>query len=94
MQERNIRLCDLSRQSGVSRPTLDGILGKKKVFNKTGVRIGTLLRLAKVLDADIVIDGTKPYYFELILRGENENFERNSIVHDRSVRGNCSSRVR
>ena len=42
MQARNIRLCDLSRQSGVSRPTLDGILGKKKVFNKAGVRTETL----------------------------------------------------
>jgi transcriptional regulator with XRE-family HTH domain len=69
MQARNIRLCDLSRQSGVSRPTLDGILGKKKVFNKAGVQTGTLLRLAKVLDAEIAIDGTKPYYFELTLRG-------------------------
>jgi DNA-binding Xre family transcriptional regulator len=69
MQARNIRLRDLSRQSGVSRPTLDRILGKKKVFNKTGVRTETLLRIAKVLDADVVIDGTKPYYFELILRG-------------------------
>lgn len=27
-------------------------------------------------------------------RRTNENFERNSIVHDRSCRGNCSSRVR
>lgn len=69
MRARNIRLCDLNRQSGVSRPTLDGILGKKKVFNKNGVRTETLLRIAKVLDAEIVIDGTKPYYFELILRG-------------------------
>ena len=69
MQARNIRLCDLSRQSEVSGPTLDGILGKKKVFNKTGVRTGTLLRIAKVLNADITIDGTKPYYFELTLRG-------------------------
>lgn len=69
MRARNIRLCDLNRQSGVSRPTLDGILGKKKVFNKNGVRTETLLRLSKVLDAEIVIDGTKPYYFELILRG-------------------------
>ena len=69
MQARNMRLCNLSRQSGVSRPTLDGILGKKKVFNQTGVRTETLLRLAKVLDADIAIDGTKPYYFELTLRG-------------------------
>lgn len=69
MQARNIRLRDLNRQSGVSRPTLDGILGKKKVFNKAGVQTGTLLRLAKVLDAEIAIDGTKPYYFELTLRG-------------------------
>lgn len=69
MRARNIRLCDLNRQSGVSRPTLDGILGKKKVFNKNGVRTETLLRIAKVLDAEIIIDGTKPYYFELILRG-------------------------
>lgn len=68
MQIRNIRLCDLSRQSGVSRPTLDGVLGKKKVFNQTGVRTGTLLRLASVLDADIRIDGSKPYYFEFTLR--------------------------
>ena len=69
MQARNIRLCDFRRKRQVSRSTLDGILGKKKVFNQTGVRTGTLLRLAKVLNADITIDGTKPYYFELTLRG-------------------------
>lgn len=71
MKERNVRPCALSRESGVSRPTIDGILGKRKNFNKDGVRTGTVLRLAKVLNADVIIDGSKPFYFDFSLRRNN-----------------------
>lgn len=68
MKARNIRTCALSRESGVSRPTINGILGKRKNFNKDGVRTGTALRLAKVLNADVIIDGSKPFYIDFSLR--------------------------
>lgn len=68
MAFRRIRPCDLNRKSGVSRPTIDGILLKRKNFNKDGVRTGTVLRLAKVLNADVIIDESKPFYFDFILK--------------------------
>ena len=68
MVVRKVRPCDLNRQSGVSRPTIDGILGKRKSYNKEGVMTGTLIRIADVLNADIAIDKSKPYYFDFTLK--------------------------
>lgn len=72
MKARNVRTCALSRESGVSRATINGILGKRKNFNKDGVRTGTVFRLAKVLNADVIIDELKPFYVDFLLRRSNE----------------------
>lgn len=72
MKARNVRICALSRESGISRPTINGILGKRKIFNKDGVRTGTVLRLAKALNTDVIIDESKPFYIDFLLRRSNK----------------------
>lgn len=69
MKARWFNINDLSRRSDISRPTIYSILGKRK-SSKNGVRAGTLVKLAKALNAQIVIDETKPNNFDVILRGE------------------------
>lgn len=69
---RGMRICDLNRASGISRPTIDSIIGSRKARHKEGVRTGTLLKIAEVLNATIVIDGEKPDYFDVILKGVKE----------------------
>lgn len=58
---------DLSRRSGVSRPTIYSILGKRKK-QKSSVRVDTLLKIAKALNAKIVINEKKTNGFDIILK--------------------------
>ena len=67
MRVRCFNINDLSRRSGVSRPTIYSILGKRKK-QKSSVRVVTLLKIAKALNAKIVINEKKPNGFDIILK--------------------------
>lgn len=68
MKARCFNINDLSRRSGISRPTIYSILGKRKK-QKSSVRVDTLLKIAKALNAKIVINEKKPNGFDIILKG-------------------------
>lgn len=67
MRVRYFNIKDLSRRSGVSRPTIYSILGKRKK-QKSSVRVDTLLKIAKALNAKIVINEKKTNGFDIILK--------------------------
>lgn len=67
MKARCFNINDLSRRSGISRPTIYSILGKRKK-QKSSVRVDTLLKIAKTLNAKIVINEKKPNGFDIILK--------------------------
>lgn len=67
MRARYFSINDLSRRSGVSRPTIYSILGKRKK-QKSSVRVDTLLKIAKALNAKIVINEKKTNGFDIILK--------------------------
>lgn len=67
MKVRYFNINDLSRRSGVSRPTIYSILGKRKK-QKSSVRVDTLLKIAKALNAKIVINDKKANGFDIILK--------------------------
>lgn len=67
MKARYFNINDLSRKSGVSRPTIYSILGKRKK-QKSSVRVDTLLKIAKALNARIVINEKKTNGFDIILK--------------------------
>lgn len=67
MRVRYFNINDLSRRSGVSRPTIYSILGKRKK-QKSSVRVDTLLKIAKALNAKIVISEKKMNGFDIILK--------------------------
>ena len=67
MRGRYFNINDLSRRSGVSRPTIYSILGKRKK-QKSSVRVDTLLKIAKALNAKIVINEKKTNGFDIILK--------------------------
>ena len=67
MKARYFNINDLSRKSGVSRPTIYSILGKRKK-QKSSVRVDTLLKIAKALNAKIVINEKKTNGFDIILK--------------------------
>lgn len=67
MRARYFNINDLSRRSGISRPTIYSILGKRKK-QKSSVRVDTLLKIANALNAKIVINEKKPNGFDIILK--------------------------
>lgn len=67
MRARYFNINDLSRRSGVSRPTIYSILGKRKK-QKSSVRVDTLLKIANALNAKIVINEKKTNGFDIILK--------------------------
>lgn len=67
MKARYFNINDLSRRSGVSRPTIYSILGKRKK-QKNSVRVDTLLKIEKALNAKIVINEKKTNGFDIILK--------------------------
>ena len=67
MRVRYFNINALSRRSGVSRPTIYSILGKRKK-QKSSVRVDTLLKIAKALNAKIVINEKKTNGFDIILK--------------------------
>ena len=67
MKARYFNINDLSRISGISRPTIYSILGKRKK-QKSSVRVDTLLKIAKALNAKRVINEKKANGFDIILK--------------------------
>ena len=67
MKAKCFNITDLSRISGISRPTIYSILGKRKK-QKSSVRVDTLLKIAKALNAKIVINEKKANGFDIILK--------------------------
>lgn len=67
MKARYFNINDLSRRSGISRPTIYSILGKRKK-QKSSVRVDTLLKIVKALNAKIVINEKKTNGFDIILK--------------------------
>lgn len=72
MRVRYFNINDLSRRSGVSRPTIYSILGKRKK-QKSSVRVDTLLKIAKALNANIAINENKPNGFDIVLKEVKKN---------------------
>lgn len=72
MKTRCFNINDLSRRSGVSRPTIYSILDKRKK-QKSSVRVDTLLKIAKALNAKIVINENKPNGFDIVLKEVKRN---------------------
>ena len=72
MRVRYFNINDLSRRSGVSRPTIYSILGKRKK-QKSSVRVDTLLKIAKALNAKIVINEKKTNGFDIVLKEVKRN---------------------
>lgn len=72
MRARCFNINDLSRRSGISRPTIYSILGKRKK-QKSSVRVDTLLKIAKALNAKIVINEKKTNGFDIVLKEVKRN---------------------
>lgn len=63
-----MRASELIRQTGISAPTIYNMTSETYKGGKTGVKTETLARIARVLNAQIVIDDRKPYYYDIILK--------------------------
>lgn len=72
MKARYFNINDLSRRSGVSRQTIYSILDKRKK-QKSSVRVDTLLKIAKALNAKITISENKPSGFDIVLKEVKRN---------------------
>ena len=68
LEERDMKASELIRRSGVSAPTIYNITSPNKAPYKTGVKADTLAKIAKVLNAVVVIDASKPFLFDVILK--------------------------
>lgn len=68
LEERDMKASELIRRSGVSAPTIYNITSPNKAPYKTGVKTDTLAKIAEVLNAIVVIDASKPFLFDIILK--------------------------
>lgn len=68
LEERNMKASELIRKSGVSASTIYNITSPNKEPYKTGVKAATLARIAEALNAVIIIDESKPFLFDIILK--------------------------
>lgn len=72
LEERDMKASELIRRSGVLAPTIYNITSPNKAPYKTGVKADTLAKIAQVLNAVVVIDASKPFLFDIILRGTKQ----------------------
>ena len=72
LEERDMKASELIRRSGVSAPTIYNITSPNKAPYKTGVKADTLAKIAQVLNAVVVIDASKPFLFDITLRGTKQ----------------------
>lgn len=70
LEERNMKASELIRRSGLSAPTVYNLTCPGTKPYKTGVKAETMARIADALNATIVIDATKPFYFDIFLNQE------------------------
>lgn len=68
LEECDMKASELIRRSGVSAPTIYNITSPNKVPYKTGVKADTLAKITEALNAIIVIDASKPFLFDIILK--------------------------
>ena len=68
LEERDMKASELIRRSGVSAPTIYNITSPKKAKYKTGVKAKKKKKIAEVLNAIVVIDASKPFLFDIILK--------------------------
>lgn len=91
LEERDMKASELIRRSGVSAPTIYNITSPNKTPYKTGVKADTLAKIAEVLNAIVMIDASKPFLFDIILKeGKNENRKRKRAYHTWYCRRNRS----
>lgn len=68
LEERDMKASELIRKSGVSATTIYNITSPSKTPYKTGVKADTLAKIGQVLNAVVVIDASKPFLFDIILK--------------------------
>lgn len=67
LKKRNMSALELIHRSELSEQTVYNITGPNKEPYKTGVKTETLAKIARVLNATIVINESKPFMFDIIL---------------------------
>ena len=67
LEERDMKASELIRRSGVSAPTIYNITSPNKAPYKTGIKADTLA-IAEAINAIVVIDASKPFLFDIILK--------------------------
>ena len=72
LEERDMKASELIRRSGVSAPTIYNITNSNRAPYKTGVKADTLAKIGQVLNAVVVIDASKPFLFDIILKGTKQ----------------------
>lgn len=68
LKKRNMSALELIHRSGLSEQTVYNITSPNKEPYKTGVKTETLAKIAEVLNAIVVIDASKPFLFDIILK--------------------------
>lgn len=68
LEERDMKASELIRRSGVSAPTIYNITSPNRAPYKTGIKTDTLAKIAEVLNAIVIIDASKPFLFDIILK--------------------------
>ena len=68
LEERDMKASELIRRSGMSAPTIYNITSPNKAPYKTGVKTDTLAKIAEALNAIVMIDASKPFLFDIILK--------------------------
>lgn len=68
MAARWFNINDIVRESGLTKQTIYGILGKPYASRKSGPSAYTLLKISEALNARIVIDASKKNKIDFILK--------------------------
>lgn len=68
LKKRNMSALELIHRSGLSEQTVYNITSPNKEPYKTGVKTETLAKIAETLNAIIVVDASKPFLFDIILK--------------------------
>lgn len=67
LKKRNMSALELIHRSELFEQTVYNITSPNKEPYKTGVKTETLAKIARVLNATIVINESKPFMFDIIL---------------------------
>lgn len=72
LKKRNMSALELIHRSGLSEQTVYNITSPNKEPYKTGVKTETLAKISQVLNVIVVIDASKPFLFDIILKGTKQ----------------------